>query len=42
MEYDAEFFVLLGFIVFVGVLIYFGVHRIVIKALDARGEAIAS
>jgi F-type H+-transporting ATPase subunit b len=41
MEYDAEFFVLLGFIVFVGVMLYFGVHRIVIKALDARGEAIA-
>jgi F-type H+-transporting ATPase subunit b len=42
MEYDAEFFVLLGFLVFVGVLIYFGVHRIVLKALDARGEAIAA
>ena len=25
MDYDAEFFVLLGFLVFVGVLIYFGV-----------------
>ncbi len=42
MDYDAEFFVLLGFIVFVGVLLYFGVHRIVLKALDARGEAIAA
>jgi F-type H+-transporting ATPase subunit b len=42
MEYDAEFFVLLGFIVFVGVLIYFGVPRMVLKALDARGEAIAA
>ena len=42
MDYDAEFFVLLGFIVFIGVLLYFGVHRIVLKALDARGEAIAS
>jgi F-type H+-transporting ATPase subunit b len=42
MEYDAEFFVLLGFIVFVAVLLYFGVHRIVLKALDARGEAIAA
>jgi len=42
MEFDAEFFVLLGFLVFVGVLIYFGAHRIVLKALDARGEAIAA
>ena len=42
MEFDAEFFVLLGFLVFVGVLIYFGAHRMVLKALDARGEAIAA
>jgi F-type H+-transporting ATPase subunit b len=42
MEFDAEFFVLLGFLVFVAVLIYFGAHRIVLKALDARGEAIAA
>jgi F-type H+-transporting ATPase subunit b len=42
MDFDAEFFVLLGFLVFVGVLIYFGAHRIVLKALDARGEAIAA
>ena len=42
MEFDAEFFVLLGFVVFVGVLIYFGAHRAVLKALDARGEAIAA
>ena len=42
MEFGAEFFVLLGFIVFVAVLIYFGAHRIVLKALDARGEAIAA
>jgi F-type H+-transporting ATPase subunit b len=42
MTLDAEFFVLLGFIVFVGGLIYLGAHRTVLKALDARGEAIAS
>ena len=42
MEFDAEFFVLLGFLVFVGVLIYVGAHRVVLKALDARGEAIAA
>ena len=40
MEIDAEFFVLLGFLVFVGVLIYVGAHRMVLQGLDARGEAI--
>ena len=40
MEFDAEFFVLLGFLVFVGVLIYVGAHRTILKGLDARGEAI--
>jgi F-type H+-transporting ATPase subunit b len=39
---EAEFFVLLGFIAFVGVLIYVGAHRMVLKGLDARGEAIQS
>jgi F-type H+-transporting ATPase subunit b len=42
MEIDPEFFVLLGFLVFIGVLIYVGAHRVVLKALDARGEAIAA
>jgi F-type H+-transporting ATPase subunit b len=42
MEFDAEFFVLLGFLVFLRVLVYFGAHRTVLKALDARGEAIAA
>jgi F-type H+-transporting ATPase subunit b len=41
MNMSAEFFVLLGFIVFVFVLFYFGAHRIVLKGLDARGKAIA-
>ena len=40
MEIDAEFFVLISFLVFVGGLIYLGVHRTILKALDARGEAI--
>jgi F-type H+-transporting ATPase subunit b len=40
MEIDAEFFVLIGFVVFVGVLIYVGAHRTILKGLDARGEAI--
>ena len=42
MEIDPEFFVLLGFLVFIGILIYVGAHRVVLKALDARGEAIAA
>jgi F-type H+-transporting ATPase subunit b len=42
MEFDAEFFVLLGFLVFIGILIYVGAHRVVLKALDARGEAIGA
>ena len=40
MEFGAEFYVLCGFIVFVGLLIYLGAHKTVLKALDARGEAI--
>jgi F-type H+-transporting ATPase subunit b len=35
-----EFFVLLAFVVFVGLLFYLGVHRMVLKSLDARGEAV--
>lgn len=42
MEIDAEIFVLLGFLCFLGILIYLGAHRTVLKALDARGEAIAA
>ena len=42
MEFDAEFYVLLGFLVFMGLLVYLGAHRIVLKGLDARGEAIAA
>lgn len=41
MEFGAEFFVLCGFIVFVCLLGYLGVHRMVLSALDARGKAIA-
>ena len=40
MTIDPEIFVLLGFLVFVGIMIYVGAHRAVLKALDARGEAI--
>ena len=41
MEFNAEFYVLLGFIVFLCLLGYLGVHRTVLTALDARGKAIA-
>ncbi len=40
MHYDAEFYVLCGFIVFIGLLVYLGAHKAVLKGLDARGEAI--
>jgi F-type H+-transporting ATPase subunit b len=38
---DAEFFVLLGFIVFVFGLGYLGVHKTVLAGLDKRGQAVA-
>ena len=41
MEFGAEFFVLLAFLVFVCLLIYLGAHRRVVHALDERGKAIA-
>jgi F-type H+-transporting ATPase subunit b len=41
MQFGAEFYVLIAFIVFVCLLGYLGVHRIVLTALDARGKAIA-
>src|SRR5579863_7218197 len=41
MEFDAEFFVSIGFLVFLCLLGYLGVHRMVLSSLDARGKAIA-
>ena len=41
MVIDAEFYVTLGFIVFVLLLLYLGVHKMVLSALDARGTAIS-
>lgn len=41
MEFGAEFFVLCGFIVFVCLLGYLGVHKMVLASLDARGKAIS-
>jgi len=37
---DAEIFVSLGFLVLLGLLVYFGAFRTVLKGLDARGEAV--
>jgi len=39
--FDAEFFVLIGFIVFLCLLGYVGAHRMLLGALDKRGQAIA-
>src|SRR5580700_12348752 len=41
MEFDAEFYVTLGFLVFLCLLGYLGVHRMILSSLDARGKAIA-
>lgn len=41
MTFGAEFYVLLGFLVFIGIALYFGAHKMVLSALDARGQAIA-
>lgn len=39
---DAAFWVAVGFFMFLGVLAWFGVHRIVVGALDQRSNAIAA
>ena len=38
---DAEFFVLCGFVVFVFVLGYMGVHKMLLAGIDKRGQAVA-
>ena len=40
--FGAEFFVLIGFLVFLCLLGYLGAHRAVLAGLDARGKAIAA
>ncbi len=37
---DAEIFVVLGFFALIGIMIYFGAHTMILKGLDARGEAV--
>jgi F-type H+-transporting ATPase subunit b len=38
--FEAEFWVAIAFLVFVGVLGYFGVHRMLIKGIDGRRDLI--
>jgi F-type H+-transporting ATPase subunit b len=42
MEFDAEFWVAVSFVLFLGVLGYVGVHRTLLGALDKRGDRIRS
>jgi F-type H+-transporting ATPase subunit b len=41
MHFDAEFYVALGFIIFVLLLAYLGVHKQLTKALDDRSRKVA-
>lgn len=41
MHFDASFFVAVGFACFILLLGYLGVHTMIGKALDGRGEAVA-
>lgn len=41
MMQTAEFWVLIAFIIFVGLAIYFGIHKTIIRALDARSKRIS-
>ena len=40
--FDAEFFVATGFVIFIGLLIYYGIHQKIAVGLDKRGERIAA
>ena len=39
-EFDAEFWVAVAFVIFIGVLIKLGAHRVILGALDDRGARI--
>jgi F-type H+-transporting ATPase subunit b len=41
MAFDAEFFVTIGFLLFLCLLGYMGAHRMLLASLDKRGQAIA-
>jgi F-type H+-transporting ATPase subunit b len=38
--FEAEFWVAVAFVVFVGVLVYFGVHKLLVKSIDDRRDRI--
>ena len=38
--FEAEFWVAVAFVIFVGVLGYFGVHRLLLKGIDERRDRI--
>jgi F-type H+-transporting ATPase subunit b len=40
--FDAEFVVAAGFAIFVGLIIYYGIHKKIAASLDKRGERIAA
>jgi hypothetical protein len=40
--FDAEFVVAAGFVIFVGLMVYFGVHRNINSALDAHAARISA
>jgi F-type H+-transporting ATPase subunit b len=42
MHFDAEFFVAVAFVIFIGVMGYVGVHRTLLGALDKRRDRIKS
>ena len=37
---EAEFWVAVAFVIFIGVMIYFGVHKLIVSALDQRSDRI--
>jgi F-type H+-transporting ATPase subunit b len=40
LELDAEFWVAVAFVAFIGVMIYFGAHRMMVKGIDQRRDRI--
>jgi F-type H+-transporting ATPase subunit b len=39
--FDAEFFAAIGFVVFIGLMLYYGMHKKIAHSLDKRAEKIA-
>jgi len=40
LELDAEFWVAVAFVAFIGVMIYFGAHKMMVKGIDQRRDRI--